>query len=286
MASKDQRMPAGLIPMIVLLWLSSFHCIAQEEPKGSAGCCGACFQGPAGTPGVPGIPGNPGGFGVQGPLGPKGDPGLGLTGPKGETGGKGRKGDQGEPGMQGPPGKQGPAGRKGDIGEGQKGNQGEQGVQGPSGERGQKGQPGDATLVTPTPPSTVAFSAYRTSSVSSSGSDTIIFDNIETNLADGYDSQSGVFTCSIPGAYFFTASFLSLTNSNRPYVKLKKNDEIAFAIYEGQPGYHHQSSNSAIVVLATGDRVWLEFGDRNNRGIYCEQGNRYCCFSGFMINSF
>ncbi|XP_038058417.1 collagen alpha-1(X) chain-like [Patiria miniata] len=251
--------------------------------KGSS-CCGACFQGPAGTPGVPGIPGNPGGFGVQGPLGPKGDPGFGLTGPKGETGDQGRKGDRGDPGTRGPLGKQGPAGRKGDIGEGQKGDQGEQGVQGLPGERGQKGQPGDATLVTKTPPSAVAFSVYRTSSISSSSSgDNIIFDNIETNLGDGYDSQSGVFTCSVSGAYFFTASFLRY--SSTPYVKLKKNSQLVFSIYDGQSNVHHQSSNSAIVVLATGDRVWLEFAGSNS-GIHCESSNRYCCFSGFLISAF
>ncbi|XP_022082660.1 complement C1q subcomponent subunit B-like [Acanthaster planci] len=271
----------NLLPMALLLWLSCGHCGAQEEPKGASSCCGACFQGPTGTPGVPGIPGNPGG---QGPLGPRGDPGIGLTGPKGETGEQGRKGDQGEPGIQGLPGKLGPVGRKGDIGEGQKGDKGEPGVQEPPGEKGQKGQPGDAALVSATPPSAVAFSAYLTSSVTGNQGDVIIFDNIETNLGDSYSSQSGVFTCSVPGVYFFTASFLSMYSTTRPYVKLKKNDIVVFSIYDSQPNQYQQSSNSAVVSLATGDRVWLEFGS-GSRGVYGESGNRYMCFSGFLISS-
>ncbi|XP_038075633.1 uncharacterized protein LOC119743302 [Patiria miniata] len=274
-----KRRPTVMFLLILLLWLSNSHCVVQEEPTGTT-CCGACFQGPAGTPGVPGIPGNPGGIGIQGPLGPKGDPGFGLPGPKGETGDEGQKGDRGEPALQGPPGKQGPAGRNGDMGEGQKGDQGEQGVegpQGPSGEKGQKGQPGDATLITP---SAVAFSAYRTTSVTGGG-DVIIFDNIESNVGDGYDSQSGVFSCSIPGVYFFTTSLQRIESSVHPYVHLKKNGERIFGIYDSH-GYRHQSSNSAVLVLATGDRVWLEFGS-GNRGIYSDS-NKYSFFSGFLIH--
>ncbi|XP_038059146.1 collagen alpha-1(X) chain-like [Patiria miniata] len=275
-----KRRPTVLLLLILLMWFSNGLGVVQEEPKGSS-CCDACFQGPAGTPGVPGIPGNPGGFGVQGPIGPKGDPGFGLAGPKGETGDHGRQEDQGEPGTRGPPGKQGPAGRKGDVGEGQKGDQGEPGVQGLPGERGQKGQSGEATQVTSTASSAIAFSAYRTSSVSSTGSDTIIFDNIQTNLGDGYHSQSGVFICSIPGAYFFTTSFLSLNSAIRPVVHLIKNGEVIFTIYDSHDNYYHQSSNSAILVLAARDRVWLKFAGAN-RGIF-SNSLKYSYFSGFLL---
>ncbi|XP_022088379.1 collagen alpha-1(X) chain-like [Acanthaster planci] len=266
-----------MLSMILTLWLSSSHFVAQEELKGASGCCGTCLQGPAGTPGVPGIPGNSGG---QGPIGPRGDPGIGLPGPKGETGDQGLKGNKGERGIQGLPGKLGPAGRKGDIGEGQRGDQGQQGVQGPPGEKGQKGQSGDSTMVTPTLPSAVAFSAYRTTQVTGNG-DVIIFDNIETNLGDGYNSQSGVFTCSMPGAYFFTTSLHRIASTVRPHVQLKKNGRLVFSIYDTGDNNYHQSSNSAVINLALGDRVWLEFGS-NNRGIYSD-ANRYSFFSGFLI---
>ncbi|XP_022088279.1 complement C1q subcomponent subunit B-like [Acanthaster planci] len=272
--------PSLVLSMILTLWLSSSHFVAQEELKGAPNCCGTCLQGPTGTPGVPGIPGSSGG---QGPIGPRGDPGIGLPGPKGETGEQGLKGDQGERGIQGLPGKLGPAGRKGDIGEGQKGDQGQQGVQGPPGEKGQKGQPGDSTLVTPTLPSAVAFSAYRTTQVTGNGGDVIIFDNIETNLGDGYSSQSGVFTCSVPGAYFFTTSLQRTASSVHPYVKLKKNSQLVFSIYDSGSNMYRQCSNSAVIILAAGDRVWLEFGN-NNRGIYSDS-SRYSFFSGFLIYS-
>ncbi|XP_038075636.1 collagen alpha-1(X) chain-like [Patiria miniata] len=285
----EQRKPTGLLQLlplvILLLWLSSNHCVAQEEPTDS-NCCSACFQGPAGTPGVHGIPGNPGGNGIQGPLGPKGDPGFGLPGPTGETGVQGRKGDRGEPGMLGPPGKQGLAGRNGDIGERQKGDKGEPGIQGPLGPlggKGQKGQPGDATLVTPTPPSAVAFTAYITSPVSGYSDDqVIIFDNIMTNLGGGYDSQTGLFTCLIPGAYFFTTSVQRMLSSRNPFVQLKHNSALIFTAYDNHHNHYHQSSNSAVLVLTRGDRVWLEVGDGN--GIHSST-NRDSSFSGFLIQA-
>ncbi|XP_022107248.1 collagen alpha-1(X) chain-like [Acanthaster planci] len=274
MRSLVKGRPTVMLLKVLTLWLFSSYCVAQEETKGSSTCCGACFQGPAGTPGIPGIPGNPGG---QGPPGPKGDSGMGLSGPKGDTGVQGQKGDQGEPGIQGLPGKLGPAGRKGDIGEGQKG---VQGVHGPPGEQGQKGEPGDLTVVTPTLPSAIAFSAYRSSSVTGSNGDVIIFNNILTNLGNDYSLQSGVFTCSRPGAYFFTVTIQRMASSSDPYVKLKKNDQLVFSIYNTHDNYYHMSSNSAVLVLAAGDRVWLEFGFG---GIYSDS-DRYCSFSGFLIH--
>ncbi|XP_022088206.1 complement C1q subcomponent subunit B-like [Acanthaster planci] len=280
MVSLLKRTPSLMLLLILTLWLSSSHCFAQEEPKAASSCCSACFQGQAGAPGIPGIPGSPGG---QGPLGPRGDPGIGLPGLKGDTGDHGQKGDQGEPGIKGLPGKLGPAGRKGDIGEGQKGDQGEPGIQGPPGEKGQKGQPGHATLVTPKPPSAIAFSAYRTSSFTGNGGDVIIFDNIETNLGDGYSSQSGVFSCSVPGTYLLTVSCLRLRTGVRLYVKLKKNGEVIFALYDNHANYHHQASNSAVIVLASEDRIWVEIGG-DNSGIYSD-GGRYAYFSGFLINA-
>ncbi|XP_022088320.1 collagen alpha-1(X) chain-like [Acanthaster planci] len=275
MASMVKRKMTVMLLVVLTLWLLSSHCVAQEELKGASSCCSACSQG---TPGVPGIPGNPGG---QGPTGPRGDTGIGLPGPKGETGEQGRKGDQGEPGINGLPGKLGPAGRKGNIGEGQKGDQGEPGIQGPPGEKGQKGHPGDATLATPTPSSAVAFSAYRTSSATGDVGDIIIFDNIETNLGGGYGSQSGVFTCSLPGVYFFTASFLSINSATRPFLQLVKNGHLIFSIFDNHTNYHHQSSNSVIIVLVPGDKVWLRFGS-NSRGFY-SSSNKYAFFSGFLI---
>ncbi|XP_022111961.1 collagen alpha-1(X) chain-like isoform X2 [Acanthaster planci] len=213
--------------------------------------------GPSGTPGIPGLPGS---SGVQGP---RGDPGFGLPGPKGDIGDRGQKGDQGEPGIRGPPGKEGPTGS--------------------SGVKGQKGEPGETTAVTPTPLSVVAFSAFRTTHFEGNNLEVVIFNDVAVNIGSGYDSDTGVFTCSVPGLYFFTVNLLSRRTGLHSYAHLLKNGDNVFAIADSHSGYHHQSSNSVILVLNVGDRIWLALYG-NNKAIYGDS-SRHSSFSGFIIRS-
>ncbi|XP_038065200.1 complement C1q tumor necrosis factor-related protein 2-like [Patiria miniata] len=271
------RLAALLLPAFLLLWAVCRPCLAVAQssdsemsaacpPKGS--CCSACFQGPAGPAGLPGIPGVPGNNGLQGSIGQKGEPGSGLPGPKGDMGDHGQKGEQGEPGVQGlvgQPGKLGPAGPSGE-----------------KGEKGGKGQPGDSTYVTPAPPSVVAFSTRMSSHFTGNSGDVVIFDNTKTNIGDAYDSQTGVFTCTVAGVYFFSVTIMGLTSGPRPTARLEMNGQRIFNVLDNHPGYHHQSSNSAVLVLANGDTVHLELYSNSGQGIY---GSYYSSFSGFLIQA-
>ncbi|XP_038047571.1 C1q-related factor-like [Patiria miniata] len=252
---------------VFLAWTTSSLCQTQpsesggsDAPEHKGSCCSVCNQGVViGAAGVPGVPGQ---HGVQGP---RGDPGIGLPGPRGSIGDQGQKGDQGEAGVQGPPGKLGPAG--------------------PGGEKGQKGEPGESMTecVTPTPPSVVAFSAFKTAHFQGNDGDVIIFEDVATNLGDGYDSQSGVFTCAVPGLYLFSANLLSLVTGPQSYASLKQNGVVVFSIADSHSPNHHQSSHSVPLVLSAGDRVWLAlFG--SGKGIYGD-GNRYCSLSGILIQA-
>ncbi|XP_038052432.1 collagen alpha-1(X) chain-like [Patiria miniata] len=236
---------------------------SQSSPQSSSKghCCNECYMG---QPGTPGIPGNPGFNGNQGPMGPKGEPGFGLQGPKGDTGDPGEKGNSGEPGVRGPPGKVGPSG-----------------VYGDKGEKGGKGEPGDTSLVTPAPPSVVGFSAWKSEVLTGNLNDVVIFDHVVTNVGGGYSSQTGIFTCTIPGLYFFTASLLSQNNRRTLYVKLRKNDEMIVSLYTNDPAIHRQVSNSVVIDLAAGDRIWLAFGGQNVG--FFGNVNRHSFFSGFLL---
>ena len=226
-------------------------------------CGGVCCQGQTGTPGVPGIPGIPGNNGIQGPTGPKGES---LLGSKGDTGNHGMKGEQGETGVKGLPGKLGPRGPNGETGQ-----------------QGERGLPGENILAAPTPPSIVAFSALLGNTVTGNEGKQLIFDNVITEIGDGYNSQTGVFTCSVPGLYFFTISFLSINSGTNPHVKLKMNGNHIFSVHDDHSGFYHMSGNSVVLILDIGDRVWLELG-RSNVGVY-DSSNRYSCFSGYLINA-
>ncbi|XP_038065208.1 otolin-1-like [Patiria miniata] len=253
-------------PCLAVAQPSDSETSAACPPKGS--CCSACFQGPAGPAGLPGIPGVPGNNGLQGSIGQKGEPGSGLPGPKGDIGDHGQKGEQGEPGVQGlvgQPGKLGPAGPSGE-----------------KGEKGGKGQPGDSTYVTPAPPSVVAFSASLSSSFTGNSGDVVVFDNIKTNIGDAYDSETGVFTCLTAGVYFFSVTIMGFTSGPRPKAQLEINGQRIFYVRDSHSGYNHQSSNSAVLVMASGDTVRITNQSSSGTSV---RGYSYSSFSGFLIKA-
>ncbi|XP_022100030.1 collagen alpha-1(X) chain-like [Acanthaster planci] len=268
------RFIALLMSMHLLLRAVYHPCTAQASdsqispPLSKGSCCSTCFQGPAGPAGQPGIPGVPGQNGQPGSIGPRGEPGLGLPGPKGDTGDRGQKGDQGEPGVEGligQPGKLGPTGPNGE-----------------KGEKGGKGEPGESTYVTPTPPSAVAFTVYLSSHFTGNSGDTVIFDNIRTNVGDAYDSETGVFTCSVAGVYFFSVTVMGLVDGPRPDAILVVNGSGITRVRDSHPGYYHQSSNALVTTLVNGDTVSLIVGSGAGQRIFCCS---YSSFSGFLVQA-
>ncbi|XP_038065676.1 collagen alpha-1(X) chain-like [Patiria miniata] len=286
------RFVALFLSAFLLLWAVYRPCLAQPSdsetsaacPKGS--CCSACFQGPAGPAGSAGIPGVPGNHGLHGSRGQKGEPGSDLPGPKGDMGDHGQKGEQGEPGVQGlvgQPGKLGPAGPSGEKGEnGGKGQPG-LGLPGPKGDmgdRGLKGELGDATYLTPP---IVAFSAFLNTHFTGNHGDVIIFDRVKTNIGGAYDPETGVFTCNLAGVYFFSVSILGRPSAGpRPNLRLVMNDEDILYVLDGHPGFYHQSTNSVVLVMASGDTVRLF--NRSGSGTSIT-GYKDSCFSGYLIQA-
>uniref|UniRef100_A0A3B1J8T9 Collagen, type X, alpha 1b n=1 Tax=Astyanax mexicanus TaxID=7994 RepID=A0A3B1J8T9_ASTMX len=236
----------------------------RGEPgqKGLPGIPGA--HGLKGEPGH-GIPGSPGGPGPMGPVGQPGQPGQPGIGKPGATG---FPGEPGKPGMPGRDGSPGPVGAKGP--------QGPAGQPGAPGTTGQKGEPG------PTGFTVSAFTALLTSAYPSAGAP-IVFSQTVYNGENHYDPQSGVFTCQIPGLYYF--AFHMHVNGANALVALYKNSEpVLFSYDEYNKGFLDQLSGSAVLLLHAGDRVFVQVPDEQSNGIYADD-NVHCSFSGFLIAS-
>ncbi|NWX51706.1 C1QA protein, partial [Steatornis caripensis] len=215
---------------------------------------GVC-RAPDGKDGFPGVPG------LNGRPGQKGD--VGEPGKSAErTGIRGPKGDAGEPGPPGMPGNQGYHGLHGSPG-----------VPGQSGPKGHKGKAGNI-LEQPRP----AFSASRRSPPSMGR--TVVFDNIITNQEGSYSPQTGVFTCSIPGLYYFAYQVVS---SGDLCLSITKNSEhvVGFCDYNSR-SILQVNSGSSVLSLAVGDRVSVSTDPARGSMIY-SGSEADSVFSGFML---
>lgn len=92
---------------------------------------------------------------------------------------------------------------------------------------------------------------------SNTSSERIIhFRQVVYNEQNHYSSQTGRFTCVIPGVYQF--SFLCSSPAAATNVELKQNDRLVQRSVNIYRGGHHLSTGDAVLWLKTGDQMWLE----------------------------
>ena len=230
--------------------------------------------------------GNHGNNGNNGPPGPPGQKGeLGPIGPRGFDGDQGPVGPLGLPGKSGPTGIAGPHGQDGTDGE-----RGPRGHEGPKGEMGVPGKAaaaisfGHPSNLAPIPhlDRRSAFSVGTSNTITAPTDDTVIaFDHVFTNIGRDFDMDTGKFVCRINGTYYFILHVNKWTNTRNCYIKLMKNGEVITAVYE-DAGYDYYDgvSNSVILSIVEGDRVWLQLhaNDEVYGGIA-----KLTTFSGWML---
>ncbi|NXC45397.1 C1QA protein, partial [Penelope pileata] len=237
--------------MRLSLWLATSTLAAvlgTELPED--GVCRAP-NGKDGFPGIPGLDGRPG------QKGDMGEPGKSAQ----RTGIQGPKGGKGEPGRPGIPGNQGYHGPPGPLG-----------LPGQPGPKGPKGKTGNIQQQ-PRP----AFSASR-SSPPSRGS-TVVFDNIITNQENSYNPQTGEFTCSIPGLYYF--AYQVVANGDLCLSITKNRQHVVSFCDNNSRNILQVNSGSSVLSLAVGDRVAVNMAGRGST-IY-SGSEADSVFSGFML---
>ncbi|XP_043946531.1 complement C1q subcomponent subunit B-like [Protopterus annectens] len=213
-----------------------------------------------GKPGIPGTPGRPGPDGKDGQKGVKGEKGA-----PGEVEG-GIKGEKGEDGIPGLPGKVGPMGPPGP-----------EGLQGEPGPQGPRGDSGDYKTSQRS-----AFSMGRATGSFPFANQVIRFDKKIYNDQDHYKTRQGLFTCSIPGLYYFvfhTSSRGNLCLNFKKGHNMRTGQRVVgFCDYVTTA--FQVSSGSVVVHLNKDESVWLEPTDKNSL-IGTEGADSI--FSGFLI---
>ncbi|XP_052786077.1 complement C1q-like protein 4 [Mya arenaria] len=117
---------------------------------------------------------------------------------------------------------------------------------------------------------------------------TILFDDVVTNIGSAYNGKTGTFTAPIEGLYLIsvkiTGYFKSTASSGSTnQYELKKNDNLYLRLnvnVNANTHWYDSSSVVTVMVLGKGDRVNVEsvYSEK-----YVEGSERNTFFSGFLI---
>ncbi|XP_068605075.1 complement C1q tumor necrosis factor-related protein 2-like [Brachionichthys hirsutus] len=254
-------------------------------PQGEAGTCPASCDyahgplGPQGPPGSAGAQGLPGVPGKMGPKGYKGD--MGDMGIKGDPGMMGYKGDQGEQGVcecidgeHGTDGAMGEQGAKGD-----KGTTGEHGAEGAMGLKGNDGDMGYTGL--PGPCSPVIQSAFSACIVDSFPLHNypVPFPHVITNPQGHFNPAMGMYTAPANGTYVL--GFYLAVREKVLKVGMFHNFKPVVINTETTAGA--TTSQTVVLHLYMGDRVWLQVKDLANNGMYTDDESK-STFTGYLLH--
>ena len=134
----------------------------------------------------------------------------------------------------------------------------------------------------PQPAPVTAFSAHRLKGLSvTTGTKNITYDKEELDLTNAFQHTKGYFQCQVPGLYCFSFTFWARTSTPLK-VGLKQNGHTKAALFVGRGTLLEQASQSAILQLKQGDRVWLEaYGP----SIITPSTSPINIFNGYLINA-
>lgn len=121
----------------------------------------------------------------------------------------------------------------------------------------------------------VAFHTRLTQHVTLGSSQTVIFDDVITNIGNAYDHLTGLFTAPYDGVYFFASSFLKPGDGPSLHLEMMKNEA---SISKGHAAAGNNAS--AIVSLKLGDVIKIRhFEGTSTETIHGD----WSFFTGYLV---
>ena len=110
---------------------------------------------------------------------------------------------------------------------------------------------------------------------------TLKFDRTITNIGNGYDPLTGIFSAPVGGAYCFFLSAMSVYQHPAIYLSINKHGAVLDEVFaEGSGDNYDQGSTSVTTHLGAGEQVWVrqESGD-------AVRGGTWTVFTGYLLQA-
>ncbi|KAM9729390.1 complement C1q-like protein 4 isoform 2-T2 [Menidia menidia] len=109
---------------------------------------------------------------------------------------------------------------------------------------------------------------------------TLVFESVQTNIGNAYNSKTGIFVAPVKGAFHFVWYIYGNGGGKNSGASLVKNGERIFIAYQNGIHHHGTTSNGVTLLLESGDQVYVQ--QWPNTQIY-DSINRHTTFSGHLL---
>ena len=129
----------------------------------------------------------------------------------------------------------------------------------------------------------MAFTAIVTQDMTSKNEQTLVFPHIISNVGGGYNGSSGVFTAPRDGVYVFFCKITGRVNPSYMYFEfiLNGSAKTRNLVLGGSANPFRTSSNSIVLQLTHGDRVWVKMYQGGIHYSWGAGGDQ--TFSGYLL---
>ncbi|KAK3099606.1 hypothetical protein FSP39_006951 [Pinctada imbricata] len=106
----------------------------------------------------------------------------------------------------------------------------------------------------------------------------LAFGNIITNVGNSYHKETGMFVCTIPGYYAFSANIL-IAPGSAIRTTIVQNGSVMQQIYSGDPTNHSNGGATVVLHVRAGDLVWVRLETTDGHHVIDWESN----FTGFLL---